>query len=168
MLDPFCGSGTTLAVAQKLGRRWQGIDVADGAIATTTRRLHAICIGNSPGQNRFAVYTTTSATKPDTASHLPAMHAAITRIGADGATIRVVLTPAEPAQAEDWRIWVEAIAIDPAYDGVVLRVALADAPLKRTDLVAGVYELPAPPAPTTVAVRVLDIAGVVQTICVSG
>ena len=168
VLDPFCGSGTTLAVAQKLGRRWQGIDVADGAIATTTRRLHAICIGNSPGQNRFAVYTTTSATKPDTASHLPAMHAAITRIGADGATIRVVLTPAEPAQTADWRTWVEAIAIDPAYDGQVLRVALADAPLKRTVTVAGVYELAAPSTPTTVAVRVLDIAGVVQTICVSG
>ncbi len=27
VLDPFCGCGTTIAVAQRLGRRWVGIDV---------------------------------------------------------------------------------------------------------------------------------------------
>ena len=164
VLDPFCGSGTTPAVAQRLGRRWLAIDAAPGAIATTTRRLHAVCSGDSPGQGRFAVYAAATAARPDATPLLPAMHAAITRIGADGATIRVVLAPADAAQAADWRTWVEAIAIDPDYDGQVLRVALADAPLKRTELVAGVYELPAPPAPTTVAVRVLDIAGATQLI----
>jgi len=39
VLDPFCGCGTTLAAAQKLGRRWIGIDVAPLAIAMTRRRL---------------------------------------------------------------------------------------------------------------------------------
>jgi hypothetical protein len=164
VLDPFCGSGTTPAVAQKLGRRWLAIDAAPGAIATTTRRLHAACTVSSLDQNRFAVYTTADAARPLATPLAPAMHAAITRIGADGATIRVVLAPAEAAQTADWRTWVEAIAIDPDYDGQVLRVALADAPLKRTELVAGVYELPAPPTPTTVAVRVLDIAGATQLI----
>ena len=48
-----------------------------------------------------------------------------------------------PASGEDWRSAVDCIAIDPDYDGVTLRVALADAPLKRTQLVAGAYELPA-------------------------
>jgi adenine-specific DNA-methyltransferase len=76
------------------------------------------------------------------------------------------LTPAVAETGEDWRTWVEAVAIDPAYDGAVLRVTLADAPLKRANLVAGVYELPAPPAPATVAVRVLDIAGAAQMIVV--
>ena len=33
VLDPFCGCGTTIAVAQRLGRRWIGIDVT--ALATT-------------------------------------------------------------------------------------------------------------------------------------
>mgnify|MGYP001435583622 FL=1 len=164
VLDPFCGSGTTPAVAQRLGRRWLAIDAASGAIATTTRRLQAVCSGDSPGQGRFAVYAAATAAGPDATPLLPAMHMAITRIGADGTTIRVVLAPDEPGQAADWRTWVEAIAIDPDYDGAVLRVALADAPLKRADLVAGVYELPAPPAPATVAVRVLDIAGAAQLI----
>ncbi len=42
VLDPFCGSGTTLAVAQTLGRRWVGCDINRGAIQTTTRRLQAV------------------------------------------------------------------------------------------------------------------------------
>lgn len=39
VLDPFCGSGTTLAVAQRLGRRWMGIDASDAAIVVCRRRL---------------------------------------------------------------------------------------------------------------------------------
>ncbi len=39
VLDPFCGSGTTLAVAERLGRRWIGIDVSDVAIALAEKRL---------------------------------------------------------------------------------------------------------------------------------
>jgi site-specific DNA-methyltransferase (adenine-specific) len=39
VLDPFCGSGTTLHAAQKLGRRWIGIDMAPVAVAVVKRRL---------------------------------------------------------------------------------------------------------------------------------
>ncbi len=39
VLDAFCGSGTTLAVAAKLGRRFIGLDIGARAIETTTRRL---------------------------------------------------------------------------------------------------------------------------------
>ncbi|MBU0569464.1 site-specific DNA-methyltransferase [Patescibacteria group bacterium] len=42
VLDCFCGSGTTLAVAQKLGRKWIGCDINIGAIQTTTKRLGQI------------------------------------------------------------------------------------------------------------------------------
>lgn len=42
VLDCFCGSGTTLAVAQKLGRRWIGCDINIGAIQTTTKRIAQI------------------------------------------------------------------------------------------------------------------------------
>ena len=39
VLDCFLGSGTTAAVAQRLGRRWIGCDINKGAIQTTTERL---------------------------------------------------------------------------------------------------------------------------------
>ena len=37
--DFFCGSGTTLAVAEKLGRKWIGCDLGRYAIHTTRKRL---------------------------------------------------------------------------------------------------------------------------------
>ncbi len=37
--DFFCGSGTTLAVAEKLGRRWLGADLSKFAIQVTRKRL---------------------------------------------------------------------------------------------------------------------------------
>jgi site-specific DNA-methyltransferase (adenine-specific) len=39
VLDPFCGCGTTVHAAQKLGRRWIGIDVTHLAISLIERRL---------------------------------------------------------------------------------------------------------------------------------
>jgi site-specific DNA-methyltransferase (adenine-specific)/adenine-specific DNA-methyltransferase len=42
VFDCFCGSGTTMAVAQKMGRRWIGCDINLGAIQTSTKRLNQI------------------------------------------------------------------------------------------------------------------------------
>ncbi|MCK4520268.1 restriction endonuclease [Candidatus Parcubacteria bacterium] len=39
VLDAFCGCGTTMAAAQKLGRRWIGIDISPTAIKIIERRL---------------------------------------------------------------------------------------------------------------------------------
>ena len=39
VLDPFCGSGTTLLAAQRLNRRWIGIDANPTAIETARGRL---------------------------------------------------------------------------------------------------------------------------------
>jgi site-specific DNA-methyltransferase (adenine-specific) len=39
VLDPFCGSGTTLVAARLLGRRWIGIDASDAAIEVCRRRV---------------------------------------------------------------------------------------------------------------------------------
>ena len=38
-LDPFCGCGTTIMAAQKLGRRWIGIDVTHLAVSMIRHRL---------------------------------------------------------------------------------------------------------------------------------
>ncbi len=40
ILDPFCGCGTATAVAERLGRRWIGIDITHIAIALMKSRLN--------------------------------------------------------------------------------------------------------------------------------
>jgi DNA modification methylase len=42
VLDCFAGSGTTAAVAQKLGRRWIACDINKGAVQTSAKRLQTI------------------------------------------------------------------------------------------------------------------------------
>ncbi len=54
VFDCFCGSGTTMAVAQKLGRRWIGCDINLGAIQTSTKRLNQI-IDEQKGATGFKV-----------------------------------------------------------------------------------------------------------------
>src|SRR5690606_19564322 len=38
--DPFCGCGTTIAAAQKLGRAWIGIDITHLAVGLMKTRLN--------------------------------------------------------------------------------------------------------------------------------
>lgn len=54
VLDPCSGSGTTAAVAERLGRRWLACDVSPWAVHTTRKRLLGV-----PGRSRpFDVYDT--------------------------------------------------------------------------------------------------------------
>ena len=47
VLDCFCGSGTTAAVAEKLNRRWIMADLNKGAIQTTIKRLQGVINGKN-------------------------------------------------------------------------------------------------------------------------
>jgi DNA modification methylase len=42
VLDPFCGCGTAVAVAHRLGRRWIGIDVSPTACNLMAKRMSAL------------------------------------------------------------------------------------------------------------------------------
>ena len=42
VLDPFCGCGTTIAVAQKLQRKWIGIDVSPSACKLMKNRVEKV------------------------------------------------------------------------------------------------------------------------------
>jgi DNA modification methylase len=66
-----------------------------------------------------------------------------------------LLTP----QIDDWRAMVDSVMIDLAYNGEVFNVAFADVPPKKSDLVAGQYDLDAPEGETTVAVKITDMLG---------
>ncbi len=182
VLDPFMGSGTTLAVAQKLGRRWIGCDVGLGAVQTTRRRLQAVIQAQEalpPGgphlqevptsrrsysqEDVLAGFELYAAPAPAAPSQLQ-MGLTIAPIDGEGTRIRVTITgvvwtSGDGLNGEDWRSAVDCIAIDPDYDGGTLRVALADAPLKRTQLVAGEYELPAAAMGARIAARITDIWG---------
>ena len=50
VLDPFCGCGTALAAAEKLGRRWIGIDITHLAITLIQARLRRD-FGLEPGRD---------------------------------------------------------------------------------------------------------------------
>ncbi|HEY9412972.1 MAG TPA: DNA methyltransferase [Jiangellaceae bacterium] len=47
VLDPFCGCGTTVAVAERLNRRWIGIDISPTAVRLIQRRLAKVTHGRS-------------------------------------------------------------------------------------------------------------------------
>lgn len=63
------------------------------------------------------------------------------------------------AQIPDWRAVVDCVLIDADHDGAVFNVTLADVPERKQDLVAGRYELAAPPVGSVVAVKVIDMLG---------
>ena len=49
VLDSFLGSGTTAAVAHKMGRRWIGVELGDHAVTHCVPRLRKVIDGEDPG-----------------------------------------------------------------------------------------------------------------------
>lgn len=67
--------------------------------------------------------------------------------------------PLFKASITDWRSMVDCVMIDTAYNGEVFNVVFSDVPAKKSDLVSGSYEFPAPRGETTVAVKIVDMLG---------
>lgn len=158
ILDAFVGSGTSAAVAQKLGRRWIGCDDNWGAIRTTARRVGGGC------ERGTEIWQAVGA------AILAAEAAATIRVETadDGAAQICVekyrsavlierLRAAGEALPADWRAGVQSIAIDPQYDGQIFRPILIDAPRGRSALVAGQYSVPLTEGP--IAVQIVDVLG---------
>jgi DNA modification methylase len=164
VLDCFLGSGTTAAVAHKLGRRWIGCDLGYGAVQTARRRLQRIVQDAGPG---FAVYHLDDA-PPLPVSAAGMLELRCTRLDAQTAQVEIVdyHAPTQPPRrrarahvAEDWRALVDAVDIDPAYNGAVLRPLVMDLPRKRRAVVQGQYLVKVAESPAQIAVRVTDIFG---------
>lgn len=71
------------------------------------------------------------------------------------------------AHIPDWRAVVDCVLIDAAHDGSVFNVNLADVPERKKDLVSGRYELAAPAAGSSVAVKVIDMLGEERVVVLS-
>jgi DNA modification methylase len=172
VLDCFIGSGTTLAVAQRLGRHWIGCDNNYGAIQTTRRRLHALAVSLPATAAGFALYRMEKTPLPAPGPLQAQLRVA--RLADDpnriAVTIDSVHSPALASLVEqssraatlaagNWRTLVDCVAIDPTYNGQLFRSSIVDAPQKKSDQVLGHYSFSAPMAPTTVAVRICDLLG---------
>ncbi len=164
VLDPFAGSGTTAAAAQRLGRRWITCDANPGAIQTTAVRLRGLLEEKkppeAPAQTSFCVEQV--GPSPDAVEEAGSVQVE-SRSTDDGVELTVVGFSA-PALAErleeevaDWRRLVECIQVDPDFNGTVFRPSVVDRPLKHADLVEGTYRLDE--SGETLAVRVLDVRG---------
>ena len=53
VLDSFLGSGTTAAVAHKMGRRWIGVEMGEHAVTHCAPRLNKVIEGEQGGVSKF-------------------------------------------------------------------------------------------------------------------
>lgn len=154
--DLFAGSGTTLAVAEKLGRRWVGCDVGPIALHTARKRLLGLRAEAAPGEGpAFEILgeETRAPSRPGTSAAVELEGDASARD--PGREARVRLAP-----SGDAREAVDFWAVDWDYQGGPLRSRFqvwrgrrgGVLPLETTHtyVAAGTYQI---------AVQVIDAAG---------
>jgi DNA modification methylase len=74
VLDPFAGSGTTLAVAKKLGRKWMGCELSEEYVRAATERLSGINEGatlDGPADPIASAPSTANGKRLDTTTAAP-------------------------------------------------------------------------------------------------
>lgn len=94
--DFFCGSGTTLAAAQKLGRRWIGCDLGRLAIHISRKRLMSVQT-EAGTESRGAAFELMRPAVPDCMDDGESMTLEA-RLEVSGRTVAIVLTGCGPAR----------------------------------------------------------------------
>jgi hypothetical protein len=59
----------------------------------------------------------------------------------------------------DFRAMIDCVLIDNDYDGKTFHIVYSDVPEKKSDLVAGKYEIEIPERKTKVAIKIIDMLG---------
>jgi site-specific DNA-methyltransferase (adenine-specific) len=102
VLDPFCGCGTTIDAAEKLGRDWIGIDVTQLAISLIKNRLQdtygpRLKFVSGPPQRRTGVAPVSNISETDISETgaTPVLHESIVRIIGEPTTPNEAATLAE-------------------------------------------------------------------------
>jgi len=139
VLDPFCGAGTTLAVAERLGRRWIGIDTSHLALGLIKHRL-AAAFGPDLAYARSGEPTTVAEARALAARDpRQLVYWLLGCVGArpvdrklspaEGIDGRILLDDSAPRGAHPRQLW---LAVDPGATAVsrirALRAALDRAP----------------------------------------
>jgi len=187
VLDCFIGSGTTAAVAQKLGRRWIACDLNKGAIQLTSKRLQRIIknqisdktsgkqleLGKEtsfPKYTSFAIYANTSMSNSIQESNK--IKLSIKRI--DTTKCKIVIedfisptiieklnmdVESFKTKIPDFRSIIDTVLIDNDYDGQIFHIVYSDIPQKNYEVIDGEYEIEIPENKTVVAVKIIDILG---------
>lgn len=179
VLDTFAGSGTTARVAQRLGRRWIACDVHPGAVQMTSRLLQQIIIeqlrvkaAQNPTFLTYHVNPPIRRTKNHSCD--PSVEATMTVEPVDKKNLRVTIDSFQSPillnslgiskknlkeKVPDFRCMIDAVLIDPDYDGSMFHVSYADVPSKKDALVTGTYEISVPCRHITIAVKIIAVTG---------
>jgi site-specific DNA-methyltransferase (adenine-specific)/adenine-specific DNA-methyltransferase len=159
VLDCFAGSGTTAVAAQHLERRWIACDANPGAIQVTARRLRQTILERTPLSAGFSIWQIgDAAPAPQGEAHIRVTHH-------DDQVTVTVETYTSPALVDavhtlsDWRCVVDDVLIDPAYDSVIFRPTIVDAPVRRSMLVRGAYTIARADVGASMALKIVDVAG---------
>jgi DNA modification methylase len=178
VLDVFAGSGTTARVAQRLERRWITCDVNPGAVQMTSRLLQQIIEGQlrtkEAGNPTFLIYQVNPSVKEKRNTHNDPLNATMSVEHLGKNTIRLTLDSFESPillkslgiskkllreTIPDFRRMIDAVLIDPEYDGAVFHASCADVPAKKNALVKGSYEIRLPKEHCTIGVKILAVTG---------
>jgi hypothetical protein len=180
VLDVFAGSGTTVRVAQRLERRWIACDVHPGAVQMTSRLLQQT-IGeqlrtSTTRYPTFMTFTVDASRRKEKRNHTcnSSVVATMTVEQVDKKTLRLTIDSFHSSillkslriskkilkeKIPDFRFMIEAVLIDPDYNGTVFHVSSADVPSKKDTLVKGTYEISVPRPHSTIAVKIIAVTG---------
>ena len=179
VLDAFAGSGTTARVAQRLGRRWIACDAHSSAVQMTSRLLQQIIQEQlqttTAGHPAFFCYQTNPPPqRKKHTRHTPSVNASMTVEPLEKNKVRLTLESFESPLLRaslgiskkhlketipDFRSMIDAVLIDPEYDGAVFHASYADVPVKKNILVKGTYEIGIPREHGTIGMKILAVTG---------
>ena len=175
VFDAFSGSGTTAAVAQKMGRKWMACDSNPVSIQTLSCRLQGVLKKQKdpsqtdpkggipvekPAIQGVKIWSINEA-KPEQRPgnlHLD-LHLLEDTLNL---SINGLESPSLFAdidfEIQDWRRTINSIRIDPNYDRKALKSQIWECPSKA-ELVTTAFAIPLAECGKTIAVRLVDIFG---------